>query len=183
MNVDFVARNFQLDERIKRYTGDRLAKFGRFLDEPIEVTVELVNEKFRTTCELAVSHKHGELRSSEENHDARQAIDLAVEAVIEQAKRGRQKNTDRRRKLARQAQAASDWPLAVVEAASVGGQEGPRVLETSRLPIKPMSLEEAAAQLAHAEQGFVVFRDSATGQVSVLYRRKDQHYGLLSPEP
>ena len=58
----------------------------------------------------------------------------------------------------------------------------PRVIETSHLPIKPMTIEEAAIELDAAEHGFVVFRDSASDRLSVLYKRKDQHYGLIAPE-
>jgi len=28
----------------------------------------------------------------------------------------------------------------------------------------------------------VVFRDSSSDRLSVLYKRKDQHYGLIAPE-
>jgi hypothetical protein len=30
--------------------------------------------------------------------------------------------------------------------------------------------------------GFVVFRDAGSDRVNVLYRRKDQNYGLIVPE-
>ena len=58
----------------------------------------------------------------------------------------------------------------------------PRVIETTHLPIKPMTIEEAALELDGAEHGFVVFRDSTSDRLSVLYKRKDRHYGLIAPE-
>ena len=45
-----------------------------------------------------------------------------------------------------------------------------------------MSLDEAALQLEGSKNDFVVFRDANSDQVSVLYRRKDSNYGLISPE-
>ena len=50
------------------------------------------------------------------------------------------------------------------------------------MPIKPMSLEEAAMALEDSEHGFVVFRDATSEKVSVLYRRKDDNFGLIAPE-
>jgi putative sigma-54 modulation protein len=50
------------------------------------------------------------------------------------------------------------------------------------LAVKPMSIEEAALALAEAPEGVVVFRDSTSERVSVLYRRPDDNYGLISPE-
>ena len=45
-----------------------------------------------------------------------------------------------------------------------------------------MSLDEAALHLEGSKNDFVVFRDANNDQVSVLYKRKDNNYGLISPE-
>ena len=64
-----------------------------------------------------------------------------------------------------------------------GGREPtPRVIRTRAFPVKPMTLEEAAVQVGSSEQGFVIFRDSITERVSVLYRRKDGNLGLIEFE-
>jgi putative sigma-54 modulation protein len=44
-----------------------------------------------------------------------------------------------------------------------------------------MALDEAALQLEGAPNDFVVFRDIRTDRVCVLYKRKDDNYGLISP--
>jgi hypothetical protein len=45
-----------------------------------------------------------------------------------------------------------------------------------------MALDEAAMQLESATNDFVVFRDTRTDRVCVLYKRPDRHYGLISPD-
>jgi putative sigma-54 modulation protein len=47
--------------------------------------------------------------------------------------------------------------------------------------VKPMTAEEAVMSLAEDGDQFVVFRDSDTDRVSVLYKRKDGNYGLIQP--
>jgi putative sigma-54 modulation protein len=59
---------------------------------------------------------------------------------------------------------------------------GRRVIKRSVLSIKPMSVEEAALQLEGSTNDFVVFKDALSEQVSVLYKRRDANYGLISPE-
>ena len=55
------------------------------------------------------------------------------------------------------------------------------VVRRKRFPIKPMSVEEAILQMDLLEHTFFVFRDvAADGAVSVVYRRKDGGYGLIS---
>jgi putative sigma-54 modulation protein len=71
----------------------------------------------------------------------------------------------------------------VLEGGSVGGGATPRVIRESRLEIKPMTLDEAALQLETSKNEFVVFVDADSERVHVLYRRRDDHYGLIAPEP
>ena len=57
------------------------------------------------------------------------------------------------------------------------------VVRRKRFPIKPMSVEEAILQMDLLEHTFFVFRDvAADGAVSVVYRRTNGGYGLISDE-
>jgi putative sigma-54 modulation protein len=44
---------------------------------------------------------------------------------------------------------------------------------------KPMSIEEATMQMDVIDRDFLVFTDSATGNINVLYRRSDGDLGLI----
>ena len=96
----------------------------------------------------------------------------------------RKRYLDRRRRAARNAEDQSLWPVDVVERGSLGGagNGGIRIIKSSLLRIKPMTIDEAALHLESSENGFVVFRAATHDRVSVLYRRKDEHYGLIAPE-
>ena len=45
-----------------------------------------------------------------------------------------------------------------------------------------MSLEEAGLQMELLGHAFFAFVSAETGDVNVLYKRKDGDYGLLEPE-
>ena len=45
-----------------------------------------------------------------------------------------------------------------------------------------MTLDEAALRLETSRNGFVVFRDAESDRLSVLYKRRDDNYGLIAPE-
>jgi putative sigma-54 modulation protein len=51
-----------------------------------------------------------------------------------------------------------------------------------RYAVKPMTADEAALVVEAGDDTFLVFRNAATDAVSVLYRRKDGHFGLIEPE-
>lgn len=182
MRIDYVARNFELDGRLRSQAEKKLEKLMKFLAAPVEARLGVSQDKFRFTCDLHVSHRGGDLHSNVESHDVAESIDLAFAGVEEQAKRTRKKSVDKRRRASRAAQKGANWPVSVVEAGTVGRDGGPEVLHTERMPIKPMSLEEAVMRLEESEQGFIVFRDATTEKVNVLYRRKDDNFALIAPE-
>ena len=60
-------------------------------------------------------------------------------------------------------------------------ETGPQIVKTKQFPVKPMSPEEAVLQLELVGHDFFVFRSDESGDVNVIYRRKDGGYGLIEP--
>ncbi len=181
MKIEFTGRHYHVGDRARQFIEGKLEKLIKFLDEPVEVHVIMEIEKRRQIVEFHVSHRHGVLQATEEAEHMREAINAGVEKIEKQARRSRKKFMDQRRRAQRHDD-GHHWPLDVLEAASVSGGDQPRVIKTSRLSIKPMTIDEAALELDHSKNEFFVFRDSGTDRVSVIYRRKDANFGLIAPE-
>lgn len=65
---------------------------------------------------------------------------------------------------------------------SVSDEEtGPNIVKTKQFSVKPMSAEEAALQLELVGHDFFVFRSDDSGEVNVIYRRREGGYGLIEP--
>jgi len=180
MNIEYVGRNYELDDRVRRYTAGKLGKLEKFLHEPVEIRVTLEVEKHRQIADIHVSHRGGVLQATEETLDMSDAINQAVEKVEKQARRSRKKVVGKRRRPDRGN--GYSWPLAVVERESLGTGAVPRVIKSTLLQIKPMTIDEAALQLESSKNDFFVFRDATSDRVSVLYKRRDNNYGLIAPE-
>lgn len=180
MNIDFLARNLELDDTIRDYTSDKLEKVFKFLEDPVDVRVTLEREKHRSIADVRISHRFGDIQATEETDEILDSINLAVDKAEKQARRSRKKFIDKRRKADRDN--GHHWPMEVLEASSVARGQTPRIIKSSRLSIKPMSLDEAALQLESSRNDFVVFRDAVSDQVNVLYKRRDKNYGLISAE-
>ena len=56
------------------------------------------------------------------------------------------------------------------------------VSKTKRFTMIPMGPEEAALQLELVGHDFFVFRNDRTREINVVYRRKDDTYGLIEPD-
>jgi len=186
MKIEYLGRNLTADESLRHHTEEKLRKVLKFLDEPVEAHVTFEVVKHRSVADVQVTHRWGTLQAQESADQMLEAVNLAVEKIETQAERARKKHVDRRRRQQR-AESKSNghgWPLDVIDRASIaqGASGPPRVIKSSRLPIKPMSIEEAALELEDSKHEFVVFRDSETEKVSVLYKRRDENYGLIAPE-
>jgi putative sigma-54 modulation protein len=183
MKIEYLAKSYALDEQARHYTEEKLKKLLKFLDEPVEAHVTMETEKHHFVADLVVNHRFGTLQARETADQMLDAINLAVDKLETQAERARKKFKDRRRRAQRQETNGHQWPIDVIDRDSVSGGGTRRViLKSSLLHIKPMSIEEAALALDGSEHDFVVFRDSETDRVSVLYKRRDSNYGLIAPE-
>jgi len=71
-----------------------------------------------------------------------------------------------------------------MQAPAAHGEElaSPRIVRTKRFALKPMDVEEAVMQMELLGHDFFVFRDADSGEVSVVYRRRDGNYGLIESE-
>ena len=186
MKIEYFARNATIDDQVRRYAEEKLKKLAKFLDDPeaAEARLTLEHEKHHFVAEVQVSHRHGTLVAKETANQLLDAVNLAVDKVETQAERSRKKHKERRRRAQRQETNGHHWPEEVIARDSVvpGGGHARRVVETTRLEIKPMSIEEAALELEDSDRDFVVFRDMDSDRVSVLYKRRDENYGLIAPE-
>ena len=59
--------------------------------------------------------------------------------------------------------------------------QGPHIVRNKKFEIRPMSEEEAMLQMEMLGHSFFVFENAATGEINVLYLRKDGNYGLIEP--
>jgi putative sigma-54 modulation protein len=58
-----------------------------------------------------------------------------------------------------------------------------KILTTERIPIKPLTMEEAIESLEADSRELVIFRNVQTERVNIVYRRQDGRLVLVEPEP
>ena len=57
-----------------------------------------------------------------------------------------------------------------------------RIIRARRYPVRPLSVDEAALALSPEPDAFLVFRNTESDAVSVVFRRKDGDIGLIEPQ-
>ena len=182
MNIEFVGRHLQVGEKTRDFAAEKLERLHKFLSEPVDAHIVLEAGKFRHTAEIQLRCGAREFLAKEEAVDLHDALALAAEKIVEQAKRTRKREVDEPRRKDRSQASAQQWPVEVLTRESVRQGESPIVVKSSSLQIHSMTINEAALKLESSRSEFVVFRDLENERVSVIYRRHDDDYGLIVPE-
>jgi putative sigma-54 modulation protein len=179
MKIEFTGRQTEVPVELRRLAERKLEKLGRVLPGITRVHVILTVDRHRRTAEISVHSPHRDLVAREASADFRVSIGAVMDKLTRQAQRQVGRSRERGR-----AGAARVAGLGKEMAPEARGPEVPsvRVIRTRRLPGKPMTVDEAAAEMLVREEGFLVFRDAGSERVCVLYRRKDGHLGLIEPE-
>jgi len=188
MATEITGRNFEITPDIREMLEKKLSRIEeKLFDDVIEVRCVLQVEKYRNICEILIVGKEHDVKSIQQSEESMQdAINAAIDHLKRQAQKNRRKIRDHhRRDGSRNKSQVTDWTVQVLEPGRLrveGDHNRPRIIKTTSLPIRPMSIEEAALRLDESRNEFIVFRDLDTDKVSVIYKRRDKNLGLIAPE-
>ena len=177
MNVyKLVGRNVEVTESLRDYVQNRLEKLERFshqiVDAKVVLHVKAASDLQRANrVEMQLNVPNGIIRAEEARGDMYQAIDAAAEVLERQLIKFKGKFLAKSARIAE----PNGTPLEAEE------EFEPEIVRSKRFELRPMAPEDAAAQMEALGHDFFVFTNAQSERVSVIYRRRDGHYGLIEP--
>src|SRR5688572_23479086 len=184
MDILIKGRNIPMTEALERYALEKVERITRFFDDERTASraeVELIHERNRAVSEPEVAEatlfiNGSVLKASEASEDMYASIDGMSDKLERQVKRFRERQIDRwQGQLKNTADVAQ--PFVVEEEEEIEA----RIVRIKQFQMKPMSAEEAVLQLELLDHDFYVFTSADTGDINVVYRRRDGDYGLIEP--
>ncbi|MGA9534222.1 MAG: ribosome-associated translation inhibitor RaiA [Anaerolineales bacterium] len=177
----FNTRNMDLSEKLREYVVSKVEKLDRFLDILDTATIDLTfaesarSEDDRQVAQITVRGKGVMLRAEERTDDIFVSVDAASDKLLRQIERykGRHWNQrgDRR--------TAAEVALAMADEDEPDLEET-RIVRRKHFMLQPMDEFEAMEQMdLLGHRLFFVYLDANSGQVNVLYRRRDDTFGLI----
>lgn len=180
MQVTMTFRHMEQSDALKAYAEEKLERVTKYIDSPINVQVYFsVEKKIRHIVEIVINSKGVSTKASEATHDMYASIDAVIDKIERQLVRYKEKikahkpNGDEHGRL---------LSKRIFEAESIEASTDSVVIKTTIETAKPMSVEEAVMQMDLLHKDFIVFTDADSGEINVLYRRKDGNYGLIEPQ-
>jgi putative sigma-54 modulation protein len=179
MRLHVKGKNLVVSDAIHDYAERKLGKLSPQLAEPTHVELELAVERNPSiadnhVAEATIWTKGPVLRAREASGDMKASIDLLVDKLERQVKRYRQKRRHEHERHERRNGHSS-------ASASSPAQEGAMIVKTKQFVLNGMSPEEAVEQLELIGHDFFVFRNDESGEINVVYRRRDGNYGVIEP--
>ncbi len=177
VDVTFRSPHQELSESEKAYVRRKLTKLARFFHKiwTLELTYELVRGQHRVA--VLVDADGQKFHHDETGHEFRAAVDAVVQKLEHQLARYKERLQKRgrtpREEVIETALTASETESEETPAPN------PTIRRTVRVPLKPMSLEEALMQAELEDATAYMFHDVDARRYCVLVRVEKGVYDLI----
>ena len=192
MHIMVSGKQVELSDALRTRVSQHLDTIaGKYFDQALEAHVTFGRARSFFTCDINVHAGRGlMLRGEGEAADAHGAFDDAAEHIAKRLRRYRRRVNDHARDAANKErpQAARTYVLRQEEPDSAPPVNGPApaltyatVIAEAPSEILVLSVSDAVMRMDLADQPVLMFRNSTTGELNVVYRRSDGHIGWVDP--
>ena len=190
MDVAVKGRNMPVTESLERYAREKVERVAKFFDDgsASRVEVELLHERNPSIPQPEIADATlfvggTVMKAREASGDMYASIDLMADKLMRQVRRYRGRQIDRwqghKGRKAGGEETGPEEEFVEDEEATTDLQA--RIVRTKQFQMKPMGAEEAAMHMELLDHDFFVFTSAETGDINVLYRRRDGDFGLIEP--
>ncbi|MEW6067085.1 MAG: ribosome-associated translation inhibitor RaiA [Nitrospirota bacterium] len=172
MNLIITGRHLEVTPALKNYAEKRIKKFGRYLSNISEAIVTISVEKYRHKVEVLLKVNGVLIQAEGITGEVYSSIDEVAEKLDRQIKKYKEKLVSHRK---------NEGKTGTIPEKAVVLTESGKIIKNKRFELKPMSPDEAAMQMDLLDKDFFVFTNGISGDINVIYRRKDGNFGLIEP--
>jgi len=193
MQITVSGKQVELSDALRARVAQQLDTVtAKYFDQALVANVTFSRARSFFTCDINMHAGRGlRLRGEGEAADANSAFDDAAEHIAKRLRRYRRRFNEHARDLAQRErpQAAHQYTLRQEEepgAADDGAGAVPTIAYATVIAEQPaeiarLSVGDAVMRMDLADQQVLMFRNSTSGELNVVYRRSDGHIGWIDP--
>ena len=174
MKVNIIGRQMNVWDDMKNIIEAKLKKFDKYFSDECSATATLSCKHNQKCLEITIVASGTIFRSEVEDETFRNALDRAVYLIERQIRKNKTRLERRLRSGA--------FEGGIIETGEDFEEETEFNIRRKSFSIKPMSVEEAIMQMNLLGHTFFIFKNDASGDVCVVYKRNDGAYGLINTE-
>ena len=173
MNINIRGDKIEVTNSIKKYVKEKLSRLEKYFENSsnIDAHVLIRARNGEQVIEVTIPTSRYTLRAEEKNSDLYAAIDLVVDVLERQIRKNKTK-LNKRREVAQE--------FAFIPEDEEEYEDDNMIVKRKMVSAKPMSEDEAILQMELLDHDFFMFKNEDEDCFSVLYRRKDGNYGIIS---
>jgi ribosomal subunit interface protein len=178
MQIQVYAHDMGMSPRLQDYIDKKLERLNRYLSNIRDANLELRKEgrSNQPIVQLTIRNERGTIFRVEEKRQ--EDFFAAVDVVVDRMQRQLSKHKSRQRR-----KGSESWVEAHAEELNLlpleDEEEPTRIVRRKQIALNPMYEEEAVEQLELLGHDFFVYMDGDSGNINILYKRRDGDYGLL----
>ena len=174
MKITYTERKVNLRDNFKQRVEKKLAKFDKIFSDEAQAFVVVTVDKSSQTVEITIRDRSMVYRAEKTMPEMNDAVDKCIDVLGRQLRKNKSKLEKRLRQ-------GSLEELVAPEEEPVIEEEDYTIVRTKKIPVKPISVDEAILQMNMVGHKFYMFTNAETSEVNVVYLRDDGKYGLLVP--
>lgn len=170
MKIDFLERNFKISNKLKNIITEKVERLSKYFGDDAKAKVLCSEQNKQKKLELTIVNKGVLYRSEVSSDDMYSNIDLALPKIERQIVRRKDK------KLAKNKVKELPTFEFLTEEPE---QKLPDIFKKKVFDLDPITVEDAKDFIERLGHEFFVFLNAETGKVNILYRRRDEKFGLI----
>ena len=182
MQLTITGRKMEVTDSLRSFAEKKLKKVEKLFHRDMEARVVLSVEKQRHSAEATLSADGFILHAKEITEDMYSSIDKLVDKVEKLAKKHKKRVIDKHSKKDSKHPLEELAPLPLEkEIVPVGGKKALRITRETVNEKKPLTEEQAMKKLHASGNEFLVFLNSESREINVIYKKFDGNFGLIEP--
>lgn len=175
MEVRFVQRGAEIDDKLRDYMEKKISKLEKFFRKILNCQIVVTHHKGSFNVETTANANGVILRAEEAALEPRKAFDQSLKNLERRIKKYNSYLKDRA-----QFGAGEDFSFSLDDDAPES-ENTPVIDKVKKVQVYPMNTTEAVMQMELVGHSFFMFQNAETGDINVVYKRGEDSYGLLEP--
>ena len=195
-SISIMGKNLQVSDPIRLYIEEKLEKIERFANHILDIVVTLDVQKLTQSVSIVMKFLHFQIRVQASTEDLYSAIDKASDKLLNLIRKYKKRLQDHHNKDL----TSIDMKVNVlrtdideleeineqIEEENLKAKEKiykfHEIVATETIPLKRLTQDEAVMKLELSGEKFLLFQSEEDHKLKVMYRRKDDNFGLIEAE-
>ncbi len=174
MKLNIRGDKIEVTEAIKNQVMDKIKKLDNYFENPNEITAHILIRVngLNQTIEVTIPTQKFTLRAEETMEDLYAAINVVVDKLERQIRKNKTRLNRKYKNNISEMNMNFEVPMEE--------EKEMKIVRRKNFEMKPMDEEEAILQMELLDHDFFIFKNESEGCTSVIYKRKNETYGIIN---